>query len=47
MLNYFTNKKMKPIQVKFVDYKNNINIHYEKSKFNNDVRAIGMDVPGM
>jgi hypothetical protein len=43
----FTNKKIKLIKLKFVAYKNNINTHYEKIKFNDDVRAIGMDVSGM
>jgi hypothetical protein len=43
----FTNKKIKLIKLKFVAYKNNINTHYEKIKFYDDVRAIGMDVSGM
>lgn len=38
---------MKLITVKYVSYKNNINTHYEKVKFNNDDRVICPDVPGM
>jgi hypothetical protein len=38
---------MKLIVVKFVSYKNNINTHYEKAKFNDDDRAICLYVPGM
>jgi hypothetical protein len=43
----FTNKKIKLIKLKFVAYKNNINTRYEKIKFNDNVRAIGMDVSGV
>jgi hypothetical protein len=44
---YFTNKKIKLIVVKIVDYKNNINHHYEKVKFNNDAGNCCLIVPIM